>query len=152
MPCPLTKICDALPHQGPHNILLSLLQPLSGEKVPQILSTFPHVHSGLTLGVDDQAVSPTTLGDGLFFKPSKRVRTGSPESVRRGASVKAKERIRARTEEYMRRMNTERDARREARDRAVMEDIIAEMPDEYIRSSGTLFSRRYSCVELTPTL
>ncbi len=65
------------------------------------------------------------------------MRTGSPVSVRRGASAKAKERIRARTEEYMRRMNSERDARCEARDRAVMEDIIAEMPDEYVRPNGT---------------
>lgn len=83
-------------------------------------------------------VSPVTAEDDPIFKPSKRVRTGSPESLRRGASVKAKERIRARTEEYMRRMNTERDARREARDRAFMEDIIAEIPEEHIRSNGEL--------------
>lgn len=79
-----------------------------------------------------------TAEDDLTFKPSKRVRTGSPESVRRGASVKAKERIRARTEEYMRRMNTEREARREARDRAFMEDIIAEIPEEHTRPNGGL--------------
>jgi hypothetical protein len=77
------------------------------------------------------------MDDDFTFKPSKRVRTRSPESVRRGASVKTKERIRARTEEYMRhRMNTERDARREAGDRAFMEDIIAEIPEEHIRPDG----------------
>ena len=78
------------------------------------------------------------MDDDLTFKPSKRVRTSSPESVRRGSSAKVKERIRARTEEYMHRMNTERDARREARDRAFMEDIIAEMPEEHMRSNGGL--------------
>lgn len=68
------------------------------------------------------------------------MRTSSPESVRRGTPAKAKERIRARTEEYMRRMYTERDARREARDRAFMEDIIAEMPEEHIWPNGVLNS------------
>lgn len=47
-----------------------------------------------------------------------------------------KERVRVRTEEYMRRMNTEREARRDARNQAFMEDLIAEMPEEYIRPSG----------------
>lgn len=78
------------------------------------------------------------MEDDLTFKPSKRVRTGSPQSVRRGTSAKVKERIRARTEEYMRRINTERDARREARDRAFMNDIIAEMPEVPIRPNGGL--------------
>ena len=40
----------------------------------------------------------------------------------------------------MRRMYTERDARREARDRAFMEDIIAEMPEEHIWPNGVLNS------------
>ena len=78
------------------------------------------------------------MEDDFTFKPSKRVRTDSPESVRRGRSAKAKERVRARTEEYMRRRNTERDARREARDRTFMEDIIAEIPEEHIWPNGGL--------------
>jgi hypothetical protein len=78
------------------------------------------------------------MEDDLAFKPSKRVRTSSPESVPRRASAKAKERFRARTEEYMRRIYTERDARRDARDRAFMEDIIAEMPEEHVRPNGGL--------------
>ena len=83
------------------------------------------------------------MEDDLAFKPSKRVRTGSPESVHRGSSIKAKGRIRARTEEYMRRMNTERDARREAPDRAFMEDIIAEIPEEHIRpNGGSIFTQQ----------
>jgi len=87
------------------------------------------------------------------FKPSKRVRTTSPESVRRGVSAKAKERFRARTEEYMRRMNTERDARREARDRALMEDIIAEMPEEYIWPNGGIkLTQQRPYIELTNAL
>jgi hypothetical protein len=76
------------------------------------------------------------LEEDLIFKPSKRARTRTPESVRRKASARVKERFRARTEEYMRRMNTEREARREARDRALMEDIIAEIPEEDIRLHG----------------
>lgn len=50
----------------------------------------------------------------------------------------------------MRRIYTERDARREARDRAFMEDIIAEMPEEHVRPNGGLKltqQRRY--IELT---
>ena len=35
----------------------------------------------------------------------------------------------------MRRVNAEREARRDARERALMEDIIAEMPED-IRSNG----------------
>jgi hypothetical protein len=90
------------------------------------------------------------MEDDLTFKPSKRVRTASPESVRRGASAKAKERIRARTEEYMRRLNTERDARREARDRAFMEDIIAEMPEEHVWPNGELkLTQHRPYIELT---
>src|SRR6266566_6022901 len=90
------------------------------------------------------------MEDDLTFKPSKRVRTGSPESVRRGPSAKAKERVRARTEEYMRRMNTERDARREARDRAFMEDIIAELPEEHIWPNGGLkVTQQRPYIELT---
>jgi hypothetical protein len=90
------------------------------------------------------------MEDDLIFKPSKRVRTGSPESVRRGRSAKAKERVRARTEEYMRRMDTERDARREARDRAFMEDIIAEMPEEHIWPNGGLkLTQQRPYIELT---
>jgi hypothetical protein len=52
------------------------------------------------------------------------------------AFARTKERVRARTEEYMRRMNAEREARRDARERALMEDIIAEMPEEHIRPNG----------------
>jgi hypothetical protein len=37
-------------------------------------------------------------------------------------------------------MNIERDARREARDRAFMEDIIAEMPEELTRPNGLFYS------------
>ncbi|KAI9459090.1 hypothetical protein F5148DRAFT_1287215 [Russula earlei] len=83
----------------------------------------------------DEAVSPTMLDDDSRLTPFKRVRTRSPDSVRRGAAAKSKERVRTRTEEYMRRMNTERAARRDARDQALMEDIIAEMPEEYTRPS-----------------
>ena len=36
----------------------------------------------------------------------------------------------------MRRLHTERDARRDARDRTFMEDIIAEMPEEHIGPDG----------------
>jgi hypothetical protein len=74
--------------------------------------------------------------DDDLFKPSKRARTRSPESVRRRAFARTKDRVRARTEEYMRRMNTEREARRDARERAFMEDIIAEMPEEHNRPNG----------------
>jgi len=92
-----------------------------------------------------------TLEDDFFFKPSKRARTATPEWVSRGASTKAKERIRARTEEYMRRMNIERDARREARDRAFMEDIIAEMPEVHIRPNGLFYSPNSALIlKLTP--
>jgi hypothetical protein len=94
-----------------------------------------HTDSSLAWG-DDEGVSPATSEHDLTFKPSKRARTRSPEWVRRGASAKVKERFRARTEEYMRRMNTEREARRDARDRAFMEDIIAEIPEEHIRLNG----------------
>lgn len=66
------------------------------------------------------------------FKPSKRARTRSPDSVRRPAAARVKERVRARTEEYMRRVKT----RRDARNPAFMEDIIAEIPEEYVRPGG----------------
>jgi hypothetical protein len=90
------------------------------------------------------------MEDDLTFKPSKRVRTSSPESVPRRASAKAKERFRARTEEYMRRIYTERDARREARDRAFMKDIIAEMPEEHIWPNGGLkLTQQRPYIELT---
>lgn len=90
------------------------------------------------------------MEDDFTFKPSKRVRTGSPESVRRGTSAKVKERIRARTEEYMRRINTERDARREARDRAFMNDIIAEMPEVPIwPNGGSKLTLQRPYIELT---
>jgi hypothetical protein len=36
----------------------------------------------------------------------------------------------------MRRMNAERDARRDARNQSLMEDIIAEMPEEYTQPNG----------------
>lgn len=73
--------------------------------------------------------SPVTPEDN---KPSKRARTGSPDAVRRKATAaKLKERVRARTEDFMRRMNAERDARRDARNQSLMEDIIAEMPEEH---------------------
>jgi hypothetical protein len=36
----------------------------------------------------------------------------------------------------MYRMKTEFEARRDARNQAIMEDIIAEMPEEYIRPRG----------------
>jgi hypothetical protein len=36
----------------------------------------------------------------------------------------------------MRRLKAERDARRDARNQALMEEIIAEMPEEYVRPSG----------------
>ena len=85
---------------------------------------------------DDEGISPTTLESELKFKPLKRARTRSPDSVRRGAAAKVKERVRARTEEFMRRVRTEFDARLDARNQAVMEDIIAEMPEEYVRPSG----------------
>jgi hypothetical protein len=85
--------------------------------------------------VDDQGISPTTLEGDLRFKASKRARTRSPDSVRRGAA-KVKERVRARTEEFMHRVKTEIDARRDARNQAIMEDIIAEMPEEYVRPRG----------------
>jgi len=50
----------------------------------------------------------------------------------------------------MRRTNTERDARREARDRAFMEDIIAEMPEEHIWPNGGLkLTQQRLCIELT---
>jgi hypothetical protein len=65
-------------------------------------------------------------------KPSKRARTGSPDSMRRkAAAARLKERVRARTEQFMRRTNAERDARRDARTQSLMEEIIAEMPEEY---------------------
>jgi hypothetical protein len=41
-----------------------------------------------------------------------------------------------RTEDFMRRMNAERDARRDARNQSLMEDIIAEMPEEYTQPNG----------------
>jgi hypothetical protein len=86
--------------------------------------------------IDDENTSPTALEDGLGFKPSKRVRTHSPDSVRHKTAAKLKERARARTEEFMRRMNAEREARRDARDQALMEDIIAEVPEEHTWPNG----------------
>jgi hypothetical protein len=102
--------------------------------VPFILFIYPRTHSGLVL-LDDESISPTTLEGDVNFKPLKRARTRSPDSIRRGTAAKAKER-RARTEEYIRRVKTEFNARREARNQAIMEDIIAEMPEEYVRQSG----------------
>ncbi|KAH9002117.1 hypothetical protein EDB86DRAFT_3074445 [Lactarius hatsudake] len=77
---------------------------------------------------DEQGASPV--------KSSKRARTHSPDSIRRKAATRLKERARTRTEEFMRRMNAERDARRDARNQALMEDIIAEMPEEYAQPNG----------------
>lgn len=82
---------------------------------------------------DEQGASPATSEDN---KPSKRARTHSPDSIRRKAAARLKERARTRTKEFMRRMNAERDARRDARNRALMEDIIAEMPEEYNQPNG----------------
>ena len=82
--------------------------------------------------VDDEGISPTMLEGDPGFKPSKRARTRSPDSVRRPAAARVKERVRARTEEYMRRVKT----RRDARNPAFMEDIIAEIPEEYVRPGG----------------
>jgi hypothetical protein len=96
---------------------------------------YPPANLGPAL-IDDENASPTTLEDGLRFKPSKRPRTHSPDSVRHKTAAKLKERARARTEEFMRRMNAEREARRDARDQALMEDIIAEVPEEYIWLNG----------------
>lgn len=96
-----------------------------------VLFVYPSTNSGLTF-VDDESISPTTLEDDLRFKPSKRARTRSPDSVRRPAAARVKERVRARTEEYIRRAKTCRDARNQA----FMEDIIAEMPEEYVRPGG----------------
>ena len=127
------RTCGAPHRQGPHGILLHLLQLLSGEKVLHIVTIYSHANPGLAWG-DDEGVSPTTLED-LTLKPLKRARTRSPDSARR-RTFRVKERIRARTEEYMRRLHTERDARRDARDRAFMEDIIAEMPEEHIGPDG----------------
>ncbi|KAF8502049.1 hypothetical protein F5888DRAFT_1918688 [Russula emetica] len=119
------NVQDTIPQEFPDEEMRITTPP----RTPPRTTVFPSTSKRRK---DDQSVSPVTMEDDLTFKPSKRVRTTSPESVRRGASAKAKERIRARTE-YMRRMNTERDARREARDRAFMEDIIAELPEEHIR-------------------
>lgn len=82
--------------------------------------------------VDDEGTSPTTLEGDLKFKPSKRARTRSPDSIRRPAAARVKERVRARTEEYMLRVKT----RRDARNQTFMEDIIAEIPEEYVRPGG----------------
>ena len=51
-------------------------------------------------------------------------------------ATRLKERARARTEDFMRRMNAERDARRDARNQSLMEEIIAEMPEEYRQPNG----------------
>jgi hypothetical protein len=126
----LTKICGPRRHQGHLHKRWFLPQPPSGGKV-LILFVYPSTNSGLTF-VDDEGISPTTLEDDLMFKPSKRARTRSPDSVRRPAAARVKERVRARTEEYIRRANT----RRDARNQAFMEDIIAEMPEEYVRPGG----------------
>jgi hypothetical protein len=96
-----------------------------------VLFVYPSTNSGFTL-VDDEGISPTILEDDLGFKPSKRARTRSPDSVRRPAAARVKERVRARTEEYIRRAKT----RHDARNQAFMEDIIAEMPEEYVRPGG----------------
>lgn len=132
----LTKTCGVPPHQGRHRKLLPLLQLRSGGKVLNTLFLYSHTDPS-RVWADDRTTSPIMTEDESRFKPSKRARTRSPDSVRRGTATKVKERIRARTEEYMRRMNTERDARRDARNQALMEDIIAELPEEYIQPSGT---------------
>ncbi|THH17869.1 hypothetical protein EW146_g3025 [Bondarzewia mesenterica] len=59
------------------------------------------------------------------YKPSKRPRTKSPESDRREALEKRKERERKRAEEQARRS----DARKEQKQRAFMEDILADIPE-----------------------
>ncbi|KAH9083545.1 hypothetical protein EDB83DRAFT_2511855 [Lactarius deliciosus] len=61
---------------------------------------------------DEQGASPV--------KSSKRARTHSPDSIRRKAATRLKERARTRTEEFM----------------PLMEDIIAEMPEEYAQPNG----------------
>ena len=57
---------------------------------------------------------------------------------RKAAATRLKERARARTEEFMRRTKAERDARRDARTQSLMEEIIAEMPEEYTQPNGRL--------------
>ena len=60
----------------------------------------------------------------------------TPDSVRPKAFASVEEHVRAKTEEYMRRMTTEFAARRDARNRAFTKDIIDEIPEDHIRSSG----------------
>ena len=55
---------------------------------------------------------------------------------RKAVATRLKERARARTEEFMRRMTAERDTRRDARNQSLMEEIIAEMPEEYTQPNG----------------
>ncbi|KAI0268717.1 hypothetical protein BC834DRAFT_650355 [Gloeopeniophorella convolvens] len=80
---------------------------------------------------EEQDVSPVAPNGNSSFKTSKRARTHSPDTLRREASAKLKERVRSRAEEMTRRMHAERDARRAARDQTLMEEIIAEMPEDY---------------------
>lgn len=126
--------CEVLlRHQRNLHKLLPLLRPLSGERV-HIRPTYLYTADPGSAGVDEEGVSSFTSED---KKPFKRARTRSPDSIRRKAgAARLKERARSRTEEFMRRMNAERDARRDARNRALMEDIIAEMPEEYTQPNG----------------
>jgi hypothetical protein len=134
--CHPIKTCVAPRRQGHHPKLLPLLQLRSEEKVRFV--QYLHLPTNLILAlIDDECVSPTKAEDDLGFKSSKRARTHSPDSIRRETAAKLKERARTRMEEFTRRMNAEREARRDARDQALMEDIIAEIPEEYIWPNGT---------------
>ena len=55
--------------------------------------------------------------------------------------------MRARTDDFMRRMNAERDARRDARTQSLMEEIIAEMPEEHTQPNG----RKSRIQDFSPT-
>ena len=87
--------------RAPHSI-----QPLSREKVLRILTS-------LVLG-DNEDASPPTPEDSPTVKPLKWADT--PNSVRRRAFASVEECVCALAEEYMRRINAERAARRDARD------------------------------------
>jgi hypothetical protein len=94
---------------------------------------YPHKNLSLVWG-DDEDPSLFTPEDDPTVKPLKWADT--PASVRRRALASVEERFRALTEEYMRQMTTERAARRDARDRAFMKDIIAEIPENHTRLNG----------------
>src|SRR6266404_1697498 len=127
--CFTTKRCEVLRHQRDLHKLLPTRHFPSGGKVHFFLLICLTANPD-SARVDEEGSSPVTLEDN---KPAKRARTLSPDSIRRKATARLKERVRVRirTDEFMRRMNAERDARRDARDQALMEDIIAEMPEEY---------------------